>query len=66
MRITAGLEQRIIALNLFLKDIYTEQKIVKDGVIPEHYIRSAKHFRPEFVGVRGAPGHLHPHLRHAT
>ncbi|MFP4282014.1 MAG: circularly permuted type 2 ATP-grasp protein [Opitutales bacterium] len=51
MHLTAGLEQRIIALNLFLKDIYTEQKIVKDGVIPEHYILSAKHFRPEFVGV---------------
>jgi uncharacterized circularly permuted ATP-grasp superfamily protein len=61
MRITAGLEQRIIALNLFLKDIYTEQKIVKDGVIPEHYIRSAKHFRPEFVGVK-VPRDIYIHI----
>ena len=45
-----GLSQRITALNLFLLDIYHEQKIVKDGVIPEEIIRSAVHFRPEFMG----------------
>ena len=45
-----GLSQRITALNLFLHDIYHEQKIVKDGVIPEEIIRSAVHFRPEFMG----------------
>jgi uncharacterized circularly permuted ATP-grasp superfamily protein len=44
-----GLAQRIIALNMFLHDIYHEQKIVKDGVIPAHYILSGKHFRREFV-----------------
>jgi uncharacterized circularly permuted ATP-grasp superfamily protein len=44
-----GLAQRITALNLFLHDIYHEQKIVKDGVIPAHYILSGKHFRREFV-----------------
>src|SRR5664279_2895573 len=32
-----GLVQRITALNLFLHDIYHEQRIVKDGVIPAHY-----------------------------
>ncbi len=45
-----GLTQRITALNLFLHDIYHEQKILKDGIIPEFYILSAKHFRREFVG----------------
>jgi uncharacterized circularly permuted ATP-grasp superfamily protein len=44
-----GLVQRITALNLFLHDIYHEQRIVKDGVIPAHYILSGKHFRREFV-----------------
>src|SRR5215472_3545959 len=44
-----GLVQRITALNLFLHDIYHEQKIIKDGVIPAHYILSGKHFRREFV-----------------
>src|ERR1700704_535600 len=47
-----GLTQRIIALNLFLHDIYHEQKIVKDGVIPAHYILSGKHFRREFVNFK--------------
>src|ERR1700720_4115832 len=44
-----GLIQRITALNLFLHDIYHEQKIVKDGIIPEFYVLSARHFRREFV-----------------
>ena len=42
-----GLRQRIIALNLFLNDIYHEGKIIKDGVIPEEIVRSSKNFRPE-------------------
>ncbi|WP_309400970.1 circularly permuted type 2 ATP-grasp protein [Cerasicoccus maritimus] len=45
-----GLKQRIIALNMFLHDIYHDQKILKDGVIPPSYVLSAKHFRREFVG----------------
>ena len=49
-----GLAQRITALNLFLHDIYHEQKILKDGVIPEFYVLSARHFRREFVNFRGA------------
>lgn len=46
-----GLTQRVQALNLFLEDIYHGQKIIKDGVIPEHYVKSAKHFRPAFMGI---------------
>ncbi|MDX2109567.1 MAG: circularly permuted type 2 ATP-grasp protein [Verrucomicrobiota bacterium] len=56
-----GLEQRITALNLFLHDIYHEQKIIKDGIIPEHYIKSAKHFRPEFMGFR-VPKDIYIHI----
>ena len=44
-----GLVQRITALNLFLHDIYHEQRIVKDGVVPAHYVLSGKHYRREFV-----------------
>src|SRR4029078_2719500 len=40
-RIERGLRQRIHALNLFLADIYHEQRILKEGIIPEHVIRSA-------------------------
>ena len=49
--IEAGLVQRITALNLFLYDVYHEQRILKDGVIPNEVVFGATHFRPEFVGV---------------
>jgi uncharacterized circularly permuted ATP-grasp superfamily protein len=49
--IERGLKQRIHALNLFLDDIYHQQRIVKDGVIPAEIIRSAKSFRPSCVGM---------------
>jgi len=51
-----GLTQRITALNLFLHDIYHEQKILKDGVIPEFYVLSARHFRREFVNFEVPKG----------
>jgi uncharacterized circularly permuted ATP-grasp superfamily protein len=51
-KLERGLIQRITALNLFLHDIYHEQKIVKDGVIPEFYVVSGKHFRREFVNIK--------------
>lgn len=47
-----GLTQRILALNLFLKDVYNEQRIIKEGIIPAGYILSGKHFRREFMGVK--------------
>ncbi len=33
-----GLKQRVMALNLFLKDIYGKKQIVKDGIVPEDFI----------------------------
>jgi uncharacterized circularly permuted ATP-grasp superfamily protein len=56
-----GLTQRITALNLFLHDIYHEQKILKDGVIPEFYVLSAKHFRREFVNFN-VPKDIYIHI----
>ncbi len=49
--LSRGLEQRIDALNLFLKDVYSDQKIVKDGVVPREILESAKHYRPELIGT---------------
>ena len=54
--IERGLKQRIQALNLFIDDIYHAQKIVKDGVVPEYLIRSARHFLPPCVGLHPARG----------
>lgn len=56
-----GLIQRITALNLFLHDIYHEQRILRDGTIPAHYVLSAKHFRREFVNFR-VPGNVYIHV----
>jgi uncharacterized circularly permuted ATP-grasp superfamily protein len=51
-RIEHGLTQRITALNLFLKDIYHEGKILNDGVVPRETIFSCKHFRRQMRGFR--------------
>ncbi len=56
-----GLIQRITALNLFLHDVYHDQKIVKDGIIPAFYILSGKHFRREFVGFN-VPKDIYIHV----
>jgi uncharacterized circularly permuted ATP-grasp superfamily protein len=48
-KIERGLVQRITALNLFLHDIYHEQNILRDGVIPKSIVWEAAHFRPEFM-----------------
>jgi len=46
-----GLKQRLKALNMFINDLYHEQNILKDGVIPEEIVLKSKNFRPECVGV---------------
>ena len=46
-----GLTQRLTALNLFLKDIYTDGRILSDGVVPRAIVYSCKHFRREMQGV---------------
>lgn len=56
-----GLSQRITALNLFLHDIYHDQKIVRDGIIPSEIIQSAAHFRPEFMGF-DVPKDIYIHI----
>ena len=56
-----GLAQRITALNLFLHDIYHEQKILKDGIIPSFYVLSGKHFRREFVNFN-VPKDIYIHV----
>ncbi|MBT8420760.1 MAG: circularly permuted type 2 ATP-grasp protein, partial [Gammaproteobacteria bacterium] len=49
--IEAGLKQRLRALNLFIHDLYHEQKILQDGVIPRPLIEASKGFRKECMGV---------------
>jgi uncharacterized circularly permuted ATP-grasp superfamily protein len=51
IKIETGLKQRVRALNLFLGDLYGEQKIIKDGVIPAELIYQGRDFRREIVGI---------------
>ena len=47
-----GLEQRIQALNNFIDDVYNDQKIIKDGVIPADLVLSADGFRKPCIGLK--------------
>jgi uncharacterized circularly permuted ATP-grasp superfamily protein len=51
-----GLKQRIHALNLFLTDIYGDQKIIQDGVIPAELIQSASGFLQPCMGLKPSQG----------
>jgi uncharacterized circularly permuted ATP-grasp superfamily protein len=50
-RIERGLEQRVRALNLFLDDVYHEQRILRAGLVPAELVLGAKGYRREFRGV---------------
>ncbi len=48
--VDAGLKQRLQALNLFLGDLYGEQRILKEKVVPEEIVLSSPGYRPEMEG----------------
>jgi uncharacterized circularly permuted ATP-grasp superfamily protein len=49
--IETGLVQRLTALNMFLADIYGEQRILKDGILPRELVLGAPSFRREMIGL---------------
>ena len=50
-RIEEGLKQRLTALNMFINDLYNEQRIVKDGVFPLEVLDGSKNFREQCKGM---------------
>ncbi|HYE18389.1 MAG TPA: circularly permuted type 2 ATP-grasp protein [Tepidisphaeraceae bacterium] len=60
-QIEAGLVQRIQTLNLFCQDVYGEQRILQDKVIPADMIYSAKMFRRELRGLK-VPRGVYTHI----
>lgn len=56
-----GLSQRVNALNLFLADVYSEKKIIKDGVIPADFVYSSKGYLPQCEGIV-PPGKIYSHI----
>jgi uncharacterized circularly permuted ATP-grasp superfamily protein len=59
--IERGLSQRVMALNLFLQDMYGPQRILRDGIIPRKLVFSCKHFRREMVGLN-VPRDIYVHI----
>lgn len=51
-----GLIQRVNALNLFLKDVYGEKRIIKDGVVPEDFVYRSPGYLPQCEGILPAKG----------
>jgi len=51
-RVERGLIQRITALNLFLRDVYFEAKILNDRIVPRELVYSCKHYRRQMRGLQ--------------
>lgn len=49
--IDLGLKQRVTALNLFIQDLYNDQKVIKDGVFPAELLSESVNFRKQCIGV---------------
>ena len=60
-KIDRGIKQRLTALNLFIKDIYHDQFIIKDGIIPADLIYSCPYFLREMKGVN-VPHDIYVHI----
>jgi uncharacterized circularly permuted ATP-grasp superfamily protein len=59
--IERGIKQRLTALNLFLKDVYHQQFIIKDGIVPMDLIYSCPHYLREMQGVN-VPHDIYVHI----
>ena len=51
-RLSAGLTQRVEAINAFLQDIYGDRRILGEGLLPEDLVMGNPQFRPEIAGMR--------------
>lgn len=59
--INRGVKQRVAAINAFLKDIYHDQKIIKDGIIPKHLVVGNENYCKKMEGV-DIPGDTYVHI----
>jgi Uncharacterized conserved protein len=60
-RLAQGIEQRVVALNAFLDDIYHKQEIIKAGRIPRLLIEKNAAFLPQMIGMR-PPAGVYTHI----
>lgn len=59
--LSRGIKQRLKALNLFLKDVYHDQFILKDGIVPADLIYSCPHYLREMQGLQ-VPFDIYVHI----
>ena len=59
--LSRGLTQRVRALNLFLRDIYGEKKILADGVVPEEFVYRSPGYLAQCEGIV-PPGGIYSHI----
>jgi uncharacterized circularly permuted ATP-grasp superfamily protein len=55
-QVARGLEQRITALNFYLADIYGDQRIIRDGILPREMLEASRGYLPVMRGFRPAGG----------
>jgi len=60
-KLSKGIEQRVIAINAFLHDIYNRQEILRAGVIPTELIARNDAFLPQMIGF-SPPGNVYTHI----
>jgi len=60
-QIEQGIAQRLKALNLFIKDIYNEQQVIHDGIIPASLIATCPHYKREIFGIK-VPYDIYVHI----
>lgn len=56
-----GLKQRVMALNCFIKDIYSEKKIIQDKVVPEEFVYAGSGYLAQCEGVMPSNG-IYTHI----
>ena len=56
-----GIKQRLTALNLFLKDVYNDQQIIKDNIVPAALVATCPHFTREVFGIQ-VPYDIYVHI----
>ena len=55
-KLERGIAQRVVALERFLDDVYGDQQILRDGVVPRRLVTSCEHFHREAAGIKPPNG----------
>jgi uncharacterized circularly permuted ATP-grasp superfamily protein len=60
-RLAQGIEQRVLAINAFLEDIYHKQEVIRAGRVPRELIERNSAYLPQMIGMK-PPGGVYTHI----